>query len=86
MGRCAMRRMAVGFGLLVVVVGTMARTSSAEAQDGALDFGGTVIVGQVLTPEVLVFISRENLTKDYNIVLEESFLHRISESLERPPF
>lgn len=65
---------------------TLGRPSPAGAQDGALDFGGTVIVGQVLTPEVIVFISRENLTKDYNIVFEESFLHKIAESVERPPF
>lgn len=56
-----------------------------EAQE-TLDFGGTIIEGEVLTPEVTIFISRENLLKDYNIVLEESFLQEIIKSVDRPPF
>jgi len=58
----------------------------ADAQDQPLDFAGAVIEGQVLAPEVTIFVARDNLLKNYNIVFEESFLHKIVESIEEPPF
>lgn len=45
-----------------------------------------VVVGEVLKPEITVVISRENLNKAYDLVLEESFLDKIVESVEREPF
>lgn len=58
----------------------------ADAQEQPLDFAGALIEGQVLAPEVTIFVARDNLLKNYNIVFEESFLHKIVESIEEPPF
>ena len=44
------------------------------------------VVGEVQKPEVTVVISRENLNKSYDLKLEESFLKKIIESVEMPPF
>lgn len=44
------------------------------------------IVGEVQKPEVAVFITRQNLTKAYELKLEESLLPKIYEALEQPPF
>lgn len=44
------------------------------------------IVGEVQKPEVIVLISRENLNKAYELELAESFLDKIVESVEQPPF
>ena len=45
-----------------------------------------VVVGEVLKPEITVVISRENLNKAYELELDESFLDKIIESVERSPF
>jgi hypothetical protein len=44
------------------------------------------IIGEVQKPEVAVFISRQNLNKQYDLELKESFLPKIVESVEHPPF
>lgn len=52
----------------------------------SMQFEEQVIVGDVLKPEVTVIISRENLNKSYDLEFEESFLHKIEQSVERAPF
>lgn len=76
-------RLVVWAGLAGVLAAAAPR---ADAQDRALDFAGAVIEGQVLAPEVTIFVARDNLLKNYNIVFEESFLHKIVESIEEEPF
>jgi len=44
------------------------------------------VVGEVQKPEVTVVISRENLNKSYDLRLEESFLKKIVDSVDQPPF
>lgn len=46
----------------------------------------TEIEGEVQKPEVAVFITRQNLNKAYELELKESFLPKILESIEHPPF
>ena len=69
--------------LLVVlfVAVALAAPSASSAEDD--DF---VIVGEILKPEITVVISRENLNKAYELKLEESFLDKIIQSVEAPPF
>lgn len=70
-----------------VVAGVLAAVPPrADAQEQPLDFAGALIEGQVLAPEVTIFVARDNLLKSYNIVFEESFLHKIVESIEEAPF
>lgn len=45
-----------------------------------------VVVGEVLKPEITVVISRENLNKAYELKLDESFLDKIVDSVNRAPF
>ena len=46
----------------------------------------SVIEGEYLKPDITVIISRENLNKAYDLQLDESFLDKITESIEHPPF
>jgi len=69
-----------------VFVATMLWAEPAEAEDLAFEDGAAVITGEVLKPEVTVVISRENLNKNYDLELKESFLDKIIESVEHPPF
>ena len=59
-----------------------APTSSALA----LEFEESVIEGEVQKPEVTVVISRQNLNSKFIVELKESFLQKIIESVEEPPF
>lgn len=45
-----------------------------------------VIDGVIQTPDVIIVIQRENLDKNYEFELKESFLDKIVLSLEEPPF
>ena len=44
------------------------------------------IEGEVQLPSVQIFISRQNLNSDYELELEESFIPKIVESVEKKPF
>lgn len=57
-----------------------------EALAARLVFEETVIEGEVRKPEVTVYISQQNLNDKYQLELRESFLDRIVESVEHPPF
>lgn len=68
----------------VALLGALALPSTALA--GRFVFEEEVIVGEVQKPEVTLTISRENLNKAYDFELKESFLPKIVEALEKPPF
>jgi hypothetical protein len=69
---------------LLATVAILATPASAE--ELAFEDGAAVITGEVLKPEVTVVISRENLNKNYELELKESFLQKIIDSVEQPPF
>lgn len=71
-----------GIGIFAVVGAWMPVAGGAAPQT----FEEFVVVGEVLKPEITVVISRENLNKAYELQLDESFLDRIVESVQRPPF
>ena len=60
--------------------------ASAQAQQRRLVFDTLDIVGEIQKPEIMVFISRKNLDSGYELVLRESFVPRIIESVELKPF
>jgi hypothetical protein len=62
-----------------------AQSAPSEADDLIFE-GGFVIEGEVQTPEVVVVIARGNLNKAYDFELKESFLNKIVEALDSPPF
>ena len=45
-----------------------------------------VVEGEVQKPEVTVVITRQDLNKNQVFELKKSFLEKIIESVERPPF
>jgi hypothetical protein len=51
-----------------------------------LVFEETIIEGKVQKPEITIFITRQNLSTDYQLELRESFIPRIVESVEKKPF
>jgi len=69
--------------LAFVAIGSLV---ARDALATRLVFEETVIEGEVRKPEVTVFISRENLNDRYQLQLQESFLPKIIESVEHPPF
>lgn len=73
-----------GFASLMILALGLAAPSHAE--ELAFEDGAAVITGEVLKPEVTVVISRENLNKNYELELKESFLQKIIDSVEQPPF
>lgn len=79
-----MRRL-VGFLLTVLVVVGMFLPTQGEAAR-RFTFETTEIEVEVQKPEVAVFISRENLHKNYRLELRESFVPRILESVKSAPF
>ena len=70
------------FRVVVLAALLLPRAGDAAPQT----FDEFVVVGEVLKPEITVVISRENLNKAYELKLDESFLDKIVESVERPPF
>lgn len=70
-----------GLALLALVAGGVAR-----AQSRRLVFEETVIEGKVQKPEITIFITRQNLDEGYDLVLRESFVPRIVDSVEKKPF
>ena len=61
-------------------------THTAIAQDSRLVFDVVDITGEVQKPEITIFITRQNLDTDYELVLRESFVDKIVESVDEKPF
>ena len=76
-----MRRVLVGSGLLF---GLLAGSDAFAAKK--LVFKASIIEGEPQKPDVAVFVSRQNLNKAYELELKESFIPKILESVEHPPF
>lgn len=66
--------------------GASVSAQSAPAADDLVFEDDFVIEGEVQTPEVVVVIARGNLNKAYDFELKESFLKKIVEALDAPPF
>jgi hypothetical protein len=49
-------------------------------------FTETEITGEVQRPQVSVLITRQNLNDPYEMELKESFLPKILDAVEHPPF
>jgi hypothetical protein len=59
---------------------------TAAAQSRRLVLTEEKIEGKIQKPEITIFITRQNLNSNYNLVLDESFVPKILESAERKPF
>lgn len=79
-----MRRSAA-LAIVLAAVSVLVPTS-VGAEELTFEDGAAVITGEVLKPEITVVMSRENLNKAYNLELKESFLQKIIDSVEQPPF
>ena len=72
---------------LALVLGLLLVVSTAGAQDFKFSASEVdAIIGEIQKPDVTVVISRENLNKSYDLQLEESFIGRIVQAVERTPF
>jgi hypothetical protein len=71
----------------VLALGASALVASvAAAQTRVTMFEAEEIVGEVQLPSVQIFVTRQNLNSDYDLELEESFVPKIIESVEKRPF
>jgi len=59
---------------------------TASAQSRRLILTEEKIEGKIQKPEITIFITRQNLNSNYNLVLDESFVPKIIESIDRKPF
>jgi hypothetical protein len=58
----------------------------ATAEAGPLVIEPIELEAKIKKPEIPIFMNRENLNTDYRLVLKESFLPKIVESIEKKPF
>jgi len=70
---------------LIGILLVFAATGVGLAQDRMV-FEIVDITGQVVKPEITIFITRQNLNTDYELDLRESFIPRIVESVNGNPF
>ena len=74
--------------LLAVVFALSAEASAQSRRSGrqVVRLGEETVEGSVQKPELSVFMGRQNLSANEQLVLRESFLPRIVESVEKKPF
>ena len=82
-----MRTKTIGL-VLGVALGTSLFASAASAQDGKKrkTIGEIIIDGEVQKPQVTMFINRQNLNTDAGLVLKQSFVPKIVESVDKKVF
>lgn len=73
---------------LGVALGVSLISSVAAAQDGKKrkTIGEIIIDGEVQKPQVTMFINRQNLNTDAGLVLKQSFIPKIVESVDKKAF
>lgn len=76
---------AMGMVTAIALAGVIAALPG-EARAGRIVFEEAVIEGEVQKPQVAVYITRQNLNDRYQLELKESFVPKILESVENPPF
>ena len=82
-----MRRVSISILFLLMGGVALAQERGSERRNRRVTYRITdVLTGSVDDPNVSLLIERENLTMDYDLALEESFLPRIVESVENSPF
>ena len=69
----------------VLALALSAGSAKSHAQNFVM-FEAEDIVGEVQLPSVQIFITRQNLNKDYELELDESFIQDIVDAIERKPF
>lgn len=74
--------------LIVALLVTLALPSVASAQERKKrrSLGEILVEGEVQKPQVTMFINRQNLNTDAGLVLKQSFIPRIVESVEKKTF
>jgi hypothetical protein len=70
--------------LLLVVV--LPGESSAQERKKRRKMGEILVEGEVQKPQVTMFVNRQNLNTDAGLVLKQSFIPRIVESVEQKTF
>jgi hypothetical protein len=71
--------------LLLLAAFALPLSASAQTENRHV-LEGDKIIGDYHKPNVMVVITRQNLSADYQVQLRESFLPQIVESVERGPF
>ena len=74
--------------LMAVVFALSAEASAQSRRSGrqVVRLGEETVEGSVQKPELSVFMGRQNLSANEQLVLRESFLPRIVDSVEKKPF
>ncbi len=70
---------------MIFIIALAASSAAFAAPGGALNFNEK-ISGVVQKPTIDIVLSRQNLEPKYTLVLKESFLPKILESINQKPF
>jgi hypothetical protein len=71
---------------VLAIIALAVASGTASAQGRRLVLTEEKIEGKIQKPEITIFITRQNLNSNYNLVLDESFVPKILETVERKPF
>lgn len=73
---------------VLFILGAALFSASAAAEEGKKrkTIGEIIIDGEVQKPQVTMFINRQNLNTDAGLVLKQSFIPKIVESVEKKVF
>jgi hypothetical protein len=71
---------------MLLVLLALASLGTAHAQGRRMVIEEIDVVGKVRKPEILIFVSRQNLSTDYQLELKESFVPKVIQSVEQKPF
>ncbi|MCB9761538.1 MAG: hypothetical protein H6739_16970 [Alphaproteobacteria bacterium] len=74
------------YGLSLLALAALASAGPAQAQGRPFVFEAEELVGEVQKPSIQIFVARQNLNRDYELELKESFIPRIVDSVEKKPF
>jgi hypothetical protein len=69
---------------MLAIVCALLASSPASAQ--AIVFKDEVFRAKVQKPEIIIVMTRQNLTPKYELDLDKSFLPKVVESVNRKPF
>jgi hypothetical protein len=73
---------------VLFALGVALFSASATAEEGKKrrTIGEIIIDGEVQKPQVTMFINRQNLNTDAGLVLKQSFIPKIVESVDKKVF
>ena len=71
---------------LVLFLLSAALAAPAFAQGRRLEIEEFNVVGKIQKPEITILVTRQNIATETSLNLQESFIPKVVESIEKKPF